>query len=396
MNVNEIPLPADDVGVLQTAVFLAEQKKSTLDALSRLGLAIAADPMQLMDAPMAEIPTNMKVHVDCSVPAAFLAALDDGEVTMDEAREIAHMPANRELLRFIREHFNDAEPQLNQQTLRFLIWKAGSTDPLDRLWSWLNPMNDFGYADLAANTTQYRQLIDDLEARQQDVADTALARVAPFFPPGTQIDETFVFTPSCLISDWATPALSGANVFHIKGGLEGSVRRISAGLYLRQLLKGLSGPNGDSPQTVDDVVRAGLSDERYELFHELIASTVLQGAASYVGNPVAPIDEMAGIIEGANLIDDFVAVVIGESHMESARTILEKGRAPGGPLCALGRHMARGVAERDGSQAVTALLDQGVINFFQRAVEIELDDGGRLFDDEVVSAVRDLSARLDR
>ncbi len=58
--------------------------------------------------------------------------------------------------------------------------------------------------------------------------------------------------------------------------------------------------------------------------------------------------------------------------------------------------MARGVAERDGSQAVTALLDQGVINFFQRAVEIELDDGGRLFDDEVVSAVRDLSARLDR
>ena len=43
----------------------------------------------------------MRLHIDWSVPEAFLDALGDGEVTMDEAREISRMPANREMLRSI-------------------------------------------------------------------------------------------------------------------------------------------------------------------------------------------------------------------------------------------------------------------------------------------------------
>ena len=146
---------------------------------------------------------------------------------MGEAREIAQLPANRELLQFVCGQREGSEPWVTEQTLMYFIWKAGSPDPLDRLWRWLNPMNDFGYADLAVNAGQYRSLIDDLQTRRQDVSDAILARIVPFLPPDAEIDEKFAFAPGVLSGDWATPAMSGANVAYIKGGWEELVRRIS-------------------------------------------------------------------------------------------------------------------------------------------------------------------------
>ena len=54
MNAGEIPLPVDDIGVLQAAVFLAEQRKLNQDALSLLGCPMAPPPMRLEKVPPAE------------------------------------------------------------------------------------------------------------------------------------------------------------------------------------------------------------------------------------------------------------------------------------------------------------------------------------------------------
>ena len=396
INADDIPLPVDGVGVLQTAVFLARQRKTNQEALEILGFPIEFPPIPLPDVPLSGTYPNMTVHIDLSVPRAFLDALSDGALTMGEARGIAQLPANRELLRFICRQREGAEPWVTEQTLAYFIWKAGSSDPLDHLWRWVNPMNDFGYADLAANAAQYRSLIEDLQTRRQDLSDAVLARIAPFLPPGAEIDESLAFTPGCLTGEWATPTMSGENVMHIKGGWDGLIRRISAEVYRRQLLKQHCGPNGDTNQTIDDLISVRLDDERFEKFHELIAYTILEGAVDYVSSPSVPIDQTKSFIDGADLIDDFVVEVIRKSHVESAVTIFERGRGPGGRLCALGRHMARVIAQRDGSQAVTDLLEQGCVTFFQRALEIESDNGGGLFNEELMIAVGDLSARLVR
>ena len=375
MKADEIPLPVDDIGVLQAAVFLARQRKANQEAIELLGFPVAFPSGPLPNVPLREVYPNMAVHVDVSVPSAFLEALDDGEITMGEAREIAQLPANRELLRFVCGQREGTEPWVTEQTLTYFIWKVGSADPLDRLWRWVNPMNDFGYADLAANAGQYRSSIEDLQARGQDVSDAVLARIASFLPPDAEIDESFAFVPGVLTEDWATPAMSGANVAYIKGGWEELVRRISAGVFRRQLLNQLPGRDGDNPHGMNDLISAGLDDERFQGFYELIAYAVLEGTVDYVSNPSASIDQTTTFIAGAELIDDFVVEVIKKSQVESAVTIFERGRGPGGSLSALGRHMARVVAERDGSEAVTVLLEQGIVTFFQRALEIESDNG---------------------
>ena len=178
----------------------------------------------------------MRLHIDWSVPEAFLDALGDGEVTMDEAREISRMPANREMLRSICAERKGDEPCVTEETLMYLIWKAGSADPLDRLWRWLNPMNDFGYAEIAVNANAYRQFLADLQVHQQDIEALVLSRAASCLPPDREIDETCALTVGCLTPDWATPAMSGANVLWVKNGWQNLVDSISYAVCRQHLV----------------------------------------------------------------------------------------------------------------------------------------------------------------
>ena len=359
MDVSEIPLPVDEIGVLQTAIFLAEQRKVNQKALMSLAIPPDFPSTKLPEVPTKGAVPNMTLDIDLSVPNAFLEALSDGELTMGEARQIVQLPANRELLWSVRAQSDRPEPCVTDSTLNYLVWKAGSTDPLERRWRWLNPMNDFGYADLAVNANEYRRMIDDLEAHEQDIAHAALTRVAPFFPSDTETEGSFAFMPDCLTGDWATPAMAGANLPRIKAGREDMVRRISAGLFSRELLKQQWNPGGDNPRTIDDLIHAGLDNERHELFHELIAYTVLKGAVEYVSNPSSSVEEAASVTAGADLIDDYVGEVIKRRQVEWAHIIFEHGRGPGGALTALGYHLTRTVVQEDGSEAVLPLLRRG-------------------------------------
>ena len=112
--------------------------------------------------------------IDVSVPEAFLEALDDGKVTLGEAREITQLQPNREVLEVICAKCLGTEARVNEQTLAYLVWKAGSTEPLDRLWRWINPMNDFGYADLATHASEYASAIEEVKRHRHQLVDGAI------------------------------------------------------------------------------------------------------------------------------------------------------------------------------------------------------------------------------
>lgn len=394
INTDEIPLPVDDVGVVETAVYLARLRQANLGALTEFGFPVASPSSPFAGIPSVERSPSLAVTIDTSVPTVFLDALSDGEITMAEAREIAQLPANREILSFICDRCEGAEAQVSEQTLAYMIWKSGSRDPLDRLWRWVNPMNDFGYADLAAHARRYRELVETFDSRQYEIADVALARVAPFLPSGTEMSVHLAFMPGCLTGDWMTPAMSGTDVIWINAGWQDVAGRISAAVYRRYLMEQSGGSKGTQPW--GDHPRAALADEGLATLHELIVFTSLEGSIDFASNPSTSIDKIPRYREGADLINTYVVEVIAESHGGSTLALSALGRDQRGALIALGRHLAGLVAERDGHQAVTALLKKGSLGFFQRALEIKSKDGDELFDQEVAFAIDDLSARLDR
>jgi len=393
LNADEIPLPVDKAGAVETAVYLARQRQTNLDALADLGFQLAFPSAPFGGIPPTQRPPSMTVSIDTSVPTAFLDALSDGEVTMAEARVIAQMPANQQMLRFICNRGEGAEPRVSEQTLAYLIWKAGSHDSLDRLWRWVNPMNDFGYAGLADDPALYRGLIEGLEDHRQELADAALARVAPFLPYGAEVDLRFAFTPGCMTGDWRTPSMSGSSVLRIRGGWEEVAGRISRAVYSSFLVQRAGGHGGIDRQTMLDA--EGPASERLEVFHDLVTSSVLEGTLDYVSDP-SPENDPLTLTRGVDLVNDLVLRLREESPVESARALLEHGRGSGGPLGAVGRHLAQVVAERDGPSAVTELLGRGCVNLFQRGLEIESESAEGLFDQELLFMANELSDRLDR
>ncbi len=70
-----------------------------------------------------------------------------------------------------------------------LIRMAGSIDPLDRLWCWINSQNAFDYADLFQNTADYRHLLAELESHGDSLVDAAVARIAQYTPPGIELEQ---------------------------------------------------------------------------------------------------------------------------------------------------------------------------------------------------------------
>ena len=260
MNADEIPLPVDKAGAVETAVYLARQRQANLDALAELGFPLAFPSSPFGGIPSTQRSPSMTVSIDTSVPTAFLDALSDGEVTMAEARVIAQMPANREMLRFICDRCEGAEPRVSEQTLAYLIWKAGSREPLDRLWRWVNPMNDFGYAGLADDPALYRELIEDLEYHQSGVGGCGPGQGRPL-PALRHRDESFdfAFTPGCLTGDWRTPAMSGSDVLRIKAGWEEVAGKDLRGRCTASYLVEQSGGHGRNRQSwaLLDAARVG-------------------------------------------------------------------------------------------------------------------------------------------
>jgi hypothetical protein len=387
IDADEIPLPVDDAGVRETAAYLAKLRQANLAALAALGIPVEFVPAPFEGMESSQRTSHHSITVDLSVPSAFLEALQDDEVTMGEARAIARLPANRELLRFVCRRCRGTELQITEQTLTYLIWKAGSSEPLDRIWRWLNPMNDFGYADLAVNRTEYARLIKGLASHRNELEVLASSRIAPYLPDDASVDQVFVWAPVCFTGDWATPSMSGANLPQIKRGWRSIVSATSGGAFRGYIVRRIGAQTAagswNAPQ--------GFDPNRWDLVRDLMFTTIVEGTVDFVSDPASTVDPRT-IAEGAELFQACLEAILDAEHVEHPRALVESVRGDGSTLGRFGRHLAGRIAERDGRRAVTELVERGGAAFVRRAVEIELDDPELTPD--LKSVYRDVVTRL--
>jgi len=146
---------------------------------------------------------------------------------------------------------------------------------------------------------RYRELIDDLDDHRQELADAAVARIAPFLPYGSEMSLRFAFIPGCLKGDWRTLTTSGSSVLRIGAGWEEVVQRISDGMFHHYLMQLGGGRYGNDRQSLLDV--AGFTDERLEITHDLVVSTVLEGVVDYSLDAQCATDARLLKIESATL-----------------------------------------------------------------------------------------------
>jgi len=386
---DEIPLPVDRAGAIETAMYLARQREANLRTLEEMGFRLS---FLSIEAPLAGggVPVSGDhVTIDVSVPEAFLNALEDGKVTMGEAREITQLQPNREVLEVICAKCLGTEALVNEQTLAYLVWKAGSTEPLDRLWRWINPMNDFGYADLATHAAEYTSAIGEIKRHRRQLVDEAISRIEPFVAIDGPVSGTVAFAPSCLIGDWVSSGMSAANLPHLREGWEGAVRGVASGLLRRHLLLQWSEGGQQAaywPAKVDDVVTG---DDYLADLYSLAAFSVLEGAVDHIGNGSSPLPAPEEAMDGALMFS-----MIAQDLNARPRPLPLFGIDARRSLRRFGRYLVRIIEERDGREGLAELLQQGPVSVVLRAADLTIGSEPILFDDRLIVALEDLEMSL--
>ncbi|MCK4774588.1 MAG: hypothetical protein KAT30_07370, partial [Candidatus Krumholzibacteria bacterium] len=224
---DSIPVPTDESGRLKAALCLARQRRINLDALRQVNpdyalafrgesLADFVDRVASEGSQANRPPGGMSLELDTSALTGFFLALADGEVNSDEAAALAALPSNQAMLQHRRNLGYVPEPLPNTESLAEMIRMAGSADPLDRLWSWINPQNAFGYADLVQNASDYSRFLSELESHGEHLVAAVLSQIGSYASADLRFEARFAFTVGWAIRGWATPSMAGLNVEQVK------------------------------------------------------------------------------------------------------------------------------------------------------------------------------------
>lgn len=398
-----IPVPVDRPGRVAAALCLARQRAVNLAELARIQPDFAVEfrdeslgdflsTLEPSDAAKPVPAIELKLELDTSAIRGFVAALADGEISVAEADSLAALASNQAMLEHRRNLGYVPEPLPDTADLAELIRMAGSRDPLDHLWCWVNSQNAFGYADVSQRPEGYRSLIAQLDAHEADLTRAALERITRFTPAGTRFETTFAFTVGWAIRGWATPDMAGLNIEQVKDDWYYLYGTLVEESYHRLQLE-LIPVKTDSPATeLSNLVAIETGDERLDRLYEIVTYTVTEGAANLVRGPFAD-PELAGKAPaGAELVARFVREVVDDGDLESADAIINEGLKSNGPLYGLGWQLASRIAAAEGERAVGEWQRRGAVPFFLHAAELASEDQPALLDPGVITAVRRLEA----
>ncbi|UCH82934.1 MAG: hypothetical protein JSW50_10710 [Candidatus Latescibacterota bacterium] len=406
-NPDSIPLANDDAGRMAAALRLAQQRSVNLAAMQQINpnyrLTFEGESLPSLLGEIApdwksssESTSGLVLVLDTSALDGFFDALADGEISSEEAVALANLSSNQSMLEHRRNLGYVPEPLPDTESLAEMIRIAGSTDPLDRLWCWINPQNAFGYADLAQNVDDYTRFLSELGVNKRHLESAVVKQIESYTPEPLPLDVRFAFTVGWAIQGWATPEMVGLNLEQAKDDWHRLFGTLVEETYHRLQLELCPTMTGKPAREFSDLVTVDTGHPGYDRLYEIITYTVLEGSANLVRGQFAAADLADKAPAGAELMTRFVEQVVQGEDVESADALISEGLKGNGPLYGLGWKLASLIAERDGKRAVGEHLRHGPVQFFNYGARLAAEQGEGLLTGEVVAVTDALEKRLAR
>jgi hypothetical protein len=406
-NPDSIPVPTDDAARLEAALRLAQQRSINLAALKKINpdyplsfqgnsLADFFSGIESEGAKSSESKSRLSLELDTSALTGFFAAIEDGEIDAQEAAALAALPSNQYMLQHRRDLGYVPEPLPDTESLAEMIRIAGSADPLDRLWCWINPQNAFGYSDLVLNIDDYSTFLTEFENQKDELAEQVVKQIANYTPGDLRSEVRFAFTVGWAIRGWATPEMVGLNIEQTKDDWRRLFGTLIEETYHRLQLELCATVSGEPARDFSDLTSVDTGDARYDRLYEIVTYTVLEGAANLARGRYAAPDLPEKATAGTALMANFVEQVVEQGDVDSADALITQGLKNNGPLYGLGWTLASLIAEKDGTQAVGQYQRLGPVRFFLHGATLAVENGEPLLTPEVVAAVEALEERLPR
>ncbi len=397
---NTIPVPEDFEGILECAVFLSgiRDHNSTIIAGSNFQypLDFSGEAFSLPETYTR--PPRWSVDIDLSLIHSLLDLYDRGTTTREEADSLAATGIVVNMLEHRRNLGYVPEPLPDTGDMAEFIFRSASTAPVDQVWKWLNPWNDFCLADLYLNRVQYARLLVNLETHRGDIGDYILGRMYEFAPADIAFSERIGFAVNWGIRSWATSYGLGTNIVQFKDRYSQMLRSITHETFHRLQLRICpvdSSRVSRSPTSFDDLVFYGFKSPDDRKFYETISYVMLEGTATYVGGVDSTWDETLKMQTGYSILDSLYTAAYVAHNLDTAESLLNRGLKSNGPFYGLGYAMSRQIVDRGGHAMLGKLLQQGSPFFFmyyERIVSEAPESEGARFDPAMLRKIDSLAA----
>lgn len=392
-------VPDDFANLMESALALALIRKNNYEIISNpdFEYPIKFSGTQFKLPANYESTGNWNLNFDFSFLDNLLTLFDREEVAMDEALRAASNPAIIEMLNHRRSLGYIPEPLPDTTDMARFIFHAASSEPVDMIWKWLNPWNDFCMADIYMNQKRYRELLDTLKANQSNMEKYILGRMYSFAPVNIDFSDRVSFAVNWGIRSWATENGLGTNIVQFKDNYPAMFRTMTHETFHRLQLQVCpvdSSRFAEGATGFDDLVFYDFPIDQDRKFYEAITYIMLEGTATFVGRVDSAWNETEKMRAGMTLLDQLYQAVYVDSNLAMADEFVNKGLKSNGPFYGLGYYMSKQIVEASQKSEIGNLLQKGSPAFFQYYQQAWQDlhlPAGASFSQEILAKINQLA-----
>jgi len=372
-NIDGIPQPNNFSNIIKTALYLTKVRIQNYKTIANSDFDYPIEFLNnnLSNLALDKISSNLHLDLDFSVIKDLLRFFNKNKITFEEAQRLSSNKIFSEMLRHRIELGYIPRPLPDSTDLARFIFKAASKEPLDEIWKWLNPWNDFCLSDLYSLKDKYQTLVNTLEENKQNIINHILSRISLFLPDDTYFSDRLSFAVNWGIRSWATENTLGTNIVQFKDNYEKMFQTLTHETFHRVQLKlCYADSSRNKKRSFEDLVYHNFQTKENQIFYETLSYIMLEGTATFVGGIDGELKLHEKMLNGKHLLEKIVHEIYNKHNFENIEKLINKGLKSNGPFYALGYFMSKTIVRKLGEKAIGHFLKRGCIIFFEEYIKI--------------------------
>jgi len=308
--------------------------------------------------------SKLDLELNTDMISDILNIYESKKVHKKEITKIANNKIFEDMLRVRSTISKFTDPVPTQQTIAYFIQKSAETDPLNKLWNWMNPANNFGFSELSINRENYKKLISTINDNNQIFKDRVLAKLAHYIPLDFHYKQDINFAVNFGQKIWSSKDGIGVNIVHIKDdfiSLTGSIRKE---VYL-QILEKLNQEN--------NTLEPDFGNEKDKDYYDILKFIFYEGTANYIGFAPPQFDYVNNAKESNSALEQIQKYMYNGKKPELLKSLKTYSMGENGYFTGLGFLMARTIEKKMGKETLKKCIQNGPIYFFKTYTDLQIE-----------------------
>jgi hypothetical protein len=355
--------PADgDAGTVRLAYLAGWYRKIVVDAYRGSGYRLTFDSAETVIPDFVKTGKTMPRGFDLSFDFAPVDTLTAIVLTPDiTPQQVIPRISTHKFDALIHHHSQSFYTiPLSRELLALNLSHAASTQPMDRLYSFMAPHGLLHYTDLRNNAEGFAKMVAVLKSRETDIMSYVANTISNYVDADTRLTRRVSLFVVDWSDGWGADDVTAVDIEYYKGDMPRFINTLlhetfHATQHAIAEAHHVPEVEGSTPQEHALRVAAG-----YILY---------EGTANYVAPTIGRTPESAAQMadSGTALLRQLADLVNGQGGFngDSAQKINDAGVAGGGPYYWLGAAMAKVIADQNGPKSIGRAFNSDPIEFIR-------------------------------